>query len=226
MFTPPALGRLIVVPDWRIAVRAIILTCGLGLAVSAHAQTTVFDFVNDPQGTPTTLTETAGSMSATFSSPADINGGGFQVEAIPFSTLTGNVLHDRGPSGQENIPLNISFNQLIYSISLNFATNDALSASPLALTAFLSGQQVGTGSATGIFQASSYPEGVLTFASASPFNSVTLTTTPAPDFAVNNIQVSTTPVPEASTTISFGLLLALGAGGLVITRRKRGANPV
>lgn len=160
-------------------------------------------------------------MSATFSSPADINGGGFQVEAMSFSTLTGNVLHDRGPSGQENIPLNMSFSQQLYSISLNFATNDAVSASPLTLTAFLNGQQVGVGSATGIFQESTYPEGVLSFASASPFDSVTLTSTPAPDFAVNNIRVSSAPVPEASTTVSLGLLLALGGLGLAVARRRR-----
>jgi hypothetical protein len=30
-----------------------------------------------------------------------------------------------------------------------------------------------------------------------------------------------TPVPEASTTVSFGLLLALGLGGLVIAKRKK-----
>ncbi len=31
----------------------------------------------------------------------------------------------------------------------------------------------------------------------------------------------TAPVPEASTTISLGLLLALGVGGLAVTRRRR-----
>ena len=74
----------------------------------------------------------------------------------------------------------------------------------------------------GTFQPSTYAEGVLSFASTSPFNSVTLTSAPAPDFAVNDFQVyASAPVPEASTTVSLGLLLALGAGGLAVARRKR-----
>jgi len=33
--------------------------------------------------------------------------------------------------------------------------------------------------------------------------------------------LSSAPVPEASTTVSFGLLLALGLGGLVIAARRK-----
>lgn len=33
-----------------------------------------------------------------------------------------------------------------------------------------------------------------------------------------------TPVPEASTTVSFGLLLCLGPGGLVVSARRRKAR--
>ncbi|MGI4788802.1 MAG: hypothetical protein ACRYFS_08125 [Janthinobacterium lividum] len=40
---------------------------------------------------------------------------------------------------------------------------------------------------------------------------------------VDDIQYVTNPVPEASTTVSFGLLLALGMGGVVITARKKKA---
>ena len=32
------------------------------------------------------------------------------------------------------------------------------------------------------------------------------------------------PVPEASTTVSFGLLLALGLGGLVIAAKRKKAH--
>ena len=38
------------------------------------------------------------------------------------------------------------------------------------------------------------------------------------------LQPPISPVPEASTTVSFGLLLALGLGSLVITRRKQAAQ--
>lgn len=37
----------------------------------------------------------------------------------------------------------------------------------------------------------------------------------------NSIPVSAAAVPEASTTVSLGLLLMLGAGGLVLTKRRR-----
>jgi len=198
----------------RIAALTIVLALGWGLAIPARAQTAVFSFDGDRQTTATRLTEVNNGISATFSSPADINGGGFQVEAMPFSTLTGNVLHDRGPSGQQNIPLNIAFSQPLYSITLNFATNDNVSASPLTLTAFLNGQQVGVGSATGAFQASTYAEGTLSLTSASPFNYVTLTSTPAPAFAVNNIRVSSTPVPSVLASLTFP---SPASGGTLVT---------
>ena len=38
---------------------------------------------------------------------------------------------------------------------------------------------------------------------------------------VDGVSGSANPVPEASTTVSFGLLLARGLGGAVIARRKR-----
>ena len=38
---------------------------------------------------------------------------------------------------------------------------------------------------------------------------------------VDGVSGSASPVPEASTTVSFGLLLALALGGAVIARRKR-----
>jgi len=47
--------------------------------------------------------------------------------------------------------------------------------------------------------------------SAGNVPSLTLAVTPA----------AMAPVPEASTTVSFGLLLALGLGGLVVARRRR-----
>jgi hypothetical protein len=42
------------------------------------------------------------------------------------------------------------------------------------------------------------------------------------DFSVT---VNPSPVPEASSVISFGLLLALGAGGVIVAARKKKAQP-
>lgn len=214
-------------PVWRLsaaksllAASMLALTCGL--AVPAHAQATLFDFGEERVGTQTALTETHNGISATFSSPADINGGGFQIDTSFFTSMSGNVLHDRGASGQQDLPLNISFNQNLFSMTLDFGTNDTNAASPLTLTAFLNGQIVGTTSATGTFESSGYPEGFLSFSSIQPFNSVTLTAAPASDFAVANLDVtSAAPVPEASSAASLGLLLALGLIIIVALRPKR-----
>jgi hypothetical protein len=45
-------------------------------------------------------------------------------------------------------------------------------------------------------------------------------------FRLDDISVTVAPaVPEASTTVSLGLLLALGLSGLVVSARRRKANP-
>ena len=46
---------------------------------------------------------------------------------------------------------------------------------------------------------------------------------PGSDLAFRADFGSAAPVPEASTTVSLGLLLALGVGGLVIAARRRKA---
>ncbi len=38
------------------------------------------------------------------------------------------------------------------------------------------------------------------------------------------LHVLAAPVPESSTTVSFGLLLALGVGALVVAKRKKTAS--
>ena len=43
----------------------------------------------------------------------------------------------------------------------------------------------------------------------------------AVDFLTVGVTTNEAPVPEASTTVSLGLLLALGLGGLAVTARKR-----
>ena len=44
-----------------------------------------------------------------------------------------------------------------------------------------------------------------------------------PAIFIATINATPNPVPEASTAVSIGLMLALGLGGLVITRRRRAA---
>lgn len=64
------------------------------------------------------------------------------------------------------------------------------------------------------FTVSSATTGYLSFAENNP--------TPTGDY-LDNVSLTQTsaPVPEASTTVSFGLLLALGLGGVIAARKKR-----
>ena len=71
-------------------------------ACAAANAAAIFNFDTDNPGTSTTFTDTSNGLSATFSSSADP--GGFVLEeANFFDTLTGNVLGDPGPAGQDNL---------------------------------------------------------------------------------------------------------------------------
>ena len=125
--------------------------------------------------------------------------------------------------GANSVPLDITFSKSLTSFSVNFGLNGA-TTDTFTLTAFsggLNGTQVGSKTATGTIPGGIFlfPEGSLSFQSASPFDTVALTST-AQNIFVDNIEVNA-PVPEASTTISLGLLLALGIGGMAWTARKR-----
>jgi hypothetical protein len=178
------------------------------LCSAAHA-TTQFNFDNDNLGTSTNFTDSVNGLSATFSSSADP--GGFTVMPSVFDTLTGNVLGDPGPAGENGLALDISFSQTLSALSLDFATADFGSASLFTLVAFDNGNQVGTASATGTVPDGFYfPEGEISFAGTA-FNSIELSTA-APDFAIDNINAnSVAPTPEPSSLLLLGTgLLALG----------------
>ncbi len=175
-----------------------VAVCAVSLAANAS---TVFNFDADNLGTSTTFTDTMDGLSATFSSSADP--GGFVVYPSFFETLTGNVLGDPGPSGQDNLALDVAFSQELSSISLGFATSDFGSPSPLTLTAYQNSQLVGSVETTGTVPGGfTFPEGQIEF-NGSPFNNIVISST-AMDFAVDNIAVTATPEP--------GLLLPLGFG--------------
>jgi hypothetical protein len=136
-----------------------------------------------------------------------------------FETLTGNVLGDPGPAGQDGLTLSVTFNQALSAATLDFATSDFSTPSPFTLNAFYNGSLVGTATQTGQFLTGfTFPEGEIAFAGPA-FNSFTLSSS-ATDFAVDNITVATAPEPA-----SFALLgLPLLAAGLPAVRRKRRQN--
>jgi hypothetical protein len=185
------------------------------LCAAADAST-VFDFDGDNLGTTTGFTNTVNGLSATFSSSADP--GGFVVYQSMFETLTGNVLGDPGPAGMDNLALSVNFSVNLAAVELDFATSDFSAPSPFTLTAYENSQLIGSASSTGQFlNGFSFPEGEIAFA-GSPFNRIVLSS-PASDFAVDNITVATAPEPATCALLGIALL-ALGVPAL---RRRRAA---
>jgi hypothetical protein len=189
-------------------------------AITATAKASiVFDFNSDSLGTTTTFTNTVDGLNATFSSPADP--GGFIVYSSTFSnfvTLTGNVLGDPGPSGQDDLPLFVSFSADLNAIEFDFATADFITPSPLTLDAYLNSQLVGSITETGQFLGGSFPEGEIAF-DGSAFNNIVISSL-APDFVIGNINVNTA-APEPGLFAILGLGFAAIVFGSARMRRTR-----
>jgi hypothetical protein len=187
---------------------------------SAQAQlaqiqaTQVIDFdsgsptVTEGQVTP--LTQTSGTVSATFSSPFDPAAFSIQSYQTTFFTLSqfsGKYLYDNNPARN---PLIIDFNALLNSISLKFATVElhggpTAEAAPLTLTAYMTSPGggstlIGSVSARGNFSGDTYPQGTLSFTSnAAPFNYVRIEI-PSSAVGVTDFLVDTITVTEAANT--------------------------
>jgi hypothetical protein len=193
-----------------------LLFAASAMGATANASS-IFTFDNDNLGTSTTFTDTVNGVSATFSSAADP--GGFVVYASMFETLTGNVLGDPGPAGQNNLPLDVAFSGELNAIELDFATADFNTPSPLTLTAYQGTQMVGSTTTSGMFLPGFlFPEGEIAFDGAD-FNNVVISST-SMDFAVDNIAVNAVPEPGPLSLVVLGFsLLVIGS-----LRNKRRAS--
>ena len=197
---------------------ALLLALG-GATRPAQAQTATFNFDADAFGTATTFMDVSGGLAATFSSPADP--GGFTVFPSLFTTLSGNVLIDDVLNANSQIPLDIAFSRPARAFSLSFAQTST-NAGPFRADFFSGGVHVASASALGTPVGPSNSEGFLSFSGGPLFDSVALTSPNSVAFAVDNLQVDAVPaVPEASTIVSLGLLLALGMGGVMKARRRK-----
>lgn len=186
-------------------VRPLLFVCA-AFCVDARAAT-VFNFDGDNVGTYTPFTDTVNGLSATFSSPADP--GGFVIYANNgfFDTLTGNVLGNPGPAGLDNLNLSVAFSQNQSSVSLDFATFDYGSPSPLTIDAYQNSTLIGSMTATGAIPTDFgfvFPEGQISFSGAA-FNNIVISSG-APDFVVDNISVSSVPSPPSSWLLAAGVL--------------------
>jgi hypothetical protein len=195
------------------ALRFFVPVLVLGTAAQAS---TVFNFDNDNVGTSTTFTNTEQGLSATFSSSADP--GGFVVYPTIFETLTGNVLGDPGPAGMDGLDLDVSFSQNLSGITLDFATDDFATPTPLTVTAYEGKTLVGSDTSSGEYLPGyEFPEGEIAFEGGT-FNDVVLSAG-ATDFVVDNITVlNAAPAPEPGTFLLLGTVL-MGLGAMRKTSR-------
>lgn len=202
------------------ATLAVLALTGAAI-LPASAQSATFNFDADAAGKATAFTDTNNGLAATFDSTA--GGGAFMVQPSFFSNQSGNDLG--AVVGANGVPLDITFSKSLSSLALNFGLN-GFANSTFTVTAFsggLNGTRVGSTTASGTIPGGIFlfPEGSISFAGASPFDAVELTST-AQNIFVDNITVRVSaPVPEASSLVSLGVLLALGVGGMTWQARKR-----
>ena len=178
-----------------------------------------FNFDTDSVGTgpnPTSVhtqfSDVSNGVTATFSSPNDsptsgnFTVGGFNSEPPGFS---GNSLVEF--SGR-NTPLFVAFDHTLSQGSVAFNDNGSNGTGVFTVQELLNGVAVGGPVTSSTF-------GTVSFGGAA-FNSLIFSDTNS-QFAIDNLDVIAA-VPEASTTVSFGLLLLLGGAALAVKRKKSG----
>jgi hypothetical protein len=224
----------------------VVAIFGLLLTLSSRASAgPVFTFDDPTQLSPTVQTEDG--LTATFGSPAGPGGIliGPSTFRAPFS---GNALFNNGVTSNTTVPITATFSKSVYGVSVDFGTLTSLgtsssvtpttlgTSSSVTLEAFsggLNGTLVGTVTAKGVgqvvgakntggmtpdFMMLTDPQGVLSFSSNTPFDTIEIFAAPGVTFAIDNLVVNLT-VPEPAGLTLAGLTLV----ALSIRARKRRA---
>lgn len=158
--------------------------------------------LSDPNGVTTNTLDT-GPTDLVSSGFSFVNSAGF---ALSSATLTGNLGISGFPSAPilavdvETVPVDTTQTRPANTF-LNSAFSSTLSFPGGAGGPALAGVGIGQFTLVSNSPAANYP-GIFT----------------------GTIFASAAPVPEASTVVSMALMLALGLGGLVVTRRRRAAK--
>jgi hypothetical protein len=192
-----------------------------GFTTAVHAGTMVTFSFEDVPGKVTTFSDTISGLTATFTSSGDPTNQ-FSVGAppIPFQDLTGQVLSD----DVTGLSLIITFDQLINSISMNFALETLDTTVGFNLEAFNGATSVGSsGPVMGTIPGCCIlPEGVIGF-SGPNFDKVVLSSGTSPDtpaapaFAIDNVVVD----PPVGTPEPGTVLLSAVLGGLILRLKAR-----
>jgi hypothetical protein len=198
------------------------------LAIAMHASAGS----SAPNSSVTSLfNETIDGINVSFSAPAGV-GSLTVVNGMSRPPITGTAIVDSAPSQTSTNPLTLTFSKPITSFSMEFSTFDLQGpASKLTLEAFSGSTMVGTTSATGkwglvngnnsfpnhpLFEMLISPEGLMTFSSKTPFDSIELFGPAGVSFEIGNLSVG---VPEPTGLTLAGVSLA---GVCVSAWRRRG----
>ena len=180
-----------------------------------------FHFNTLTPGTALPAAQTVNGLTAAFSAPSEAE---VVRSFTPIPGFSGNYLFL--PDGA----LSITFDRPVSEVSLSFAAlGFAGSPTTLMMNANAPWAEgfytVGSAQSSGRRYAALGPitlsAGRLDLSAKTPFTQFTLDSTDNRPFAIDNLDATPAAVPEASTTVSLGLLLVLGLGAVRAAKRRK-----